>query len=113
LDTIAGARSRIIKPAGEHSERVSAVRCPIVQWVLAPILQLIIVVAAVLTQCLDAPLTSVDVNPRTTKHPPHNVDAIEDARLGDNHRIYAQSIERLEPRSPGRQFSVFYVSCGK
>ena len=48
-DTITAAGRRIIKPAGEHSERVSAVRCPIVQWVLLPVLQFIIVLTAVLT----------------------------------------------------------------
>ena len=29
--------------------------------------------------------------------------------LGDNDRIYAERIERLEPRSPGSQFSMFDV----
>jgi hypothetical protein len=77
--------------------------------VLLPVLQFVIILTAVLTQRLDAALTSIDVNPRTTKHPPHDIDAVEDARLGDNHRIYAQSIECLEPRSPSRQFSVFDV----
>jgi hypothetical protein len=35
--------------------------------------------------------------------------AIEDARLGDNHRIYAEGIERLEPRTPGGQFTMLDV----
>jgi hypothetical protein len=49
LDTVGGARGRIVKPTGEHSERVGAMRRPIVQRVPAPILQFIVILTTVLT----------------------------------------------------------------
>ena len=96
MDTIvAAACGRIVEPAGEHSERVSAVRRKIVQRVLAPILQFIIILTPVLAQCLNASLTSIDVNPRTTKHPPHEVDPIKNTRFRDNNWVDPEGGERL------------------
>ena len=91
-DAIITARGRIVKPTGEHSERVSAMRGPIVQRVLAPILKFVIVLTTVLAQCLDATLAAIDVNPDATKHPPHEVDPIQDTRFRDYNRINSKGI---------------------
>src|SRR4029077_13940327 len=79
----------------------------VMERVLLPVLQFVIILTA--GQRFNTSLTPIDVNPRTTKHPPHDIDTIEDARLGDNHRIYAQSIERLEPRTPSGQFTMLDI----
>ena len=51
-------------------------------------------------------LASIHVRPsirRTTLMPSRTLE------LRNNHRIYAEDIERLEPRSPSGQFSMFDV----
>jgi hypothetical protein len=78
---MAVARRRIIKPTSEDPESVTGVRCKVVKWVVLPVLQSIIIFTPILPQRFNTSVAPIGVNPRSTEHPPHDIDAVENVRL--------------------------------
>src|ERR1700722_2848315 len=82
---------------------------PVVKWILAPILQPLIILATILTKRFSASLTAIGINPGPSEHAASKIDAVKNIGLWHGNRFNTQRRQRLETRPAAAELPHFNV----
>ena len=68
------------------------------KWIFPPILQPIIILTTILTQCFNASFASIAIDPSSSEHATSKINAVQNIGLRYGNRINADRGQRLDTR---------------
>jgi hypothetical protein len=92
---IRGACCGLVITAGERPKRICGMASPIVKGVLAPILQPIIILTAILTQRFNTSFAPIAIDPSPWEHATNKINTVENIGLRYSGRFDTHPRQRL------------------
>ena len=93
----AGCRRAVIVATSKRSQRVCSMGGPVMEWIFAPILQPIIILATILTQRFNASFAPIAIDPSSSEHATSNINnTIQNVGLWYGNRLNTKRCQRLE-----------------